>query len=349
MSSRRVHLVGSVPLANASEVFREVAGILGPALRSIPDGETGERLNWMGWLEPVFASHPSFESTGERFSPRAGGKEVTGKYRLKANVSAEQVRFENLPQSEVALRSYEEFSRQKKAGTIPANVRFQVTFAGPLSVVRRFVAEESEQAALQPAYERALYEEIKKIADVVPHHELAVQWDVASAIFETLERNVPTRHGSTRQEMLNTFVPWHIRMGMAVPADVHLMFHLCYGDASHKHSIEPASMELLVQFANRISAGIARTIELVHMPVPRDRIDDAYFEPLTRLNLHPETKLALGLVHYSDGTEGTRKRMAVAQKYVQDFAIGTECGFGRRDPGTIAALLEVHAHAAGLN
>jgi hypothetical protein len=82
------------------------------------------------------------------------------------------------------------------------------------------------------------------------------------------------------------------------------------------------------------------------MPVPRDRCDDAYFEPLRRLEHRPETQLCLGLVHYTDGVGGTRRRLATAEKYVKNFAIATECGFGRRPPQTIPELLRIHAAAA---
>jgi hypothetical protein len=40
------------------------------------------------------------------------------------------------------------------------------------------------------------------------------------------------------------------------------------------------------------------------MPVPRDRSDDAYFASLDQLKLAPESRLYLGLVHYTDGVEG---------------------------------------------
>ena len=53
--SHHVHLVGSVPLPDARAVFTTVSAALGPHLKSIPDGETGERLDWITWLEPVFA------------------------------------------------------------------------------------------------------------------------------------------------------------------------------------------------------------------------------------------------------------------------------------------------------
>jgi hypothetical protein len=82
------------------------------------------------------------------------------------------------------------------------------------------------------------------------------------------------------------------------------------------------------------------------MPVPRDRSDEAYFAPLRGLHLRPETELCLGLVHYTDGLDGTRRRLATAEKFVKDFSIATECGFGRRDPATIPELLRIHAQAA---
>ena len=227
-------------------------------------------------------------------------------------------------------------------------LHFQLTLASPISVIRRFVADEAEQEALIPSYGRGLIDEVGKVASVVPHAQLAVQWDVASAVFERLERGVPTRFGQTREEMARTFAAAHGKLGMGVPSDVHLQFHLCYGDASHMHSIEPATSRLLVDFTNRLRTEVKRTIELVHMPVPRARTDDAYYEPLADLDLLPETKIALGLVHYTDGVDGTRRRIAVAEKYRAEFAIATECGFGRRDPETIVPLLRIHAELAGL-
>src|SRR6516164_3812756 len=56
-----VHLVGSVPLSSAEEVFRTTSSILGEWLRRIPDGETGIRSGWIGWQFQVFASNPMFE------------------------------------------------------------------------------------------------------------------------------------------------------------------------------------------------------------------------------------------------------------------------------------------------
>ena len=131
-----------------------------------------------------------------------------------------------------------------------------------------------------------------------------------------------------------------------MPGDIELLFHFCYGDSNHKHVVEPTDMADMVAMANRLTDGIKRPIQLIHMPVPRDRSDDAYFAPLKNLRLKPATELSLGLVHHTDGVAGTRRRLAAAEKRVKDFSIATECGFGRRRPETIPELL-AHSRRGG--
>src|SRR5688572_9485455 len=60
MPGHDVYLVGSVPMADAEQVFGAVSAALGRRVKRIPDGETGERGDWITWLEPVFADHPAF-------------------------------------------------------------------------------------------------------------------------------------------------------------------------------------------------------------------------------------------------------------------------------------------------
>src|SRR5205085_2924146 len=139
------------------------------------------------------------------------------------------------------------------------------------------------------AYERGVFEEIAKIAAVVPHDQLAIQWDVASAVFQHLETNTPCVYGETREQMMEAFSDWHARLGGDVPKGVDLLYHLCYSDAGHRHSVEPSTSALLVEFSNRLLGKTKRSIELIHMPVPRNRADDAYFAPLKGLKLKPGT------------------------------------------------------------
>lgn len=344
--SRNVYLVGSVPMASAGEVFEKVSGALGTRIKRLPDGETGERGDWISWLEPVFSENPAFVKSGEFFRVHASG---TGRerYTLKPGIKPQDVQFDNLFYADIAENSYAEFRRLKKAGKIPAGTKFQVDLVPAHSVIWLFLVD-ALHSAVDPLYNDAVKREIDKIAAAIPHDELAIQFDVASAVFARLERNEASSYGRSKAEMQETFSAIVADLGNKVPAGVDLLYHLCYGDSNHRHVVEPTDMGDMVEFANRLARNVARPIELIHMPVPRNRADDAYFEPLKRLALRPETELCLGLVHYTDGITGTKQRLATAKKYAGNFSIATECGFGRRDPSTIPELLRIHAEVADL-
>jgi hypothetical protein len=342
--SRNVYLVGSVPMENARTVFETVSAVFGPRIRRIPDGETGERLNWVFWQEALFANHPAFERSDKDFQLHATSG-TSRRYRLKPGLTARDVVFDNIFYGDVAIGSYRTFKALKDEGRIAPGTKFQVDLVPAHSVIWLFVDEDLHEA-IDPVYNAAVKREIDKLAAAIPHDELAIQLDVASAVFARLERGDVSSYGTTKDEMFGTFSRILLDLGNYVPKGIELLYHFCYGDAGHRHVVEPTDMSDMVELANRLSAGAARSIELIHMPVPRDRSDDAYFEPLRRLKLRPETELCLGLVHYTDGVEGTRRRLATAEKFVRDFSIGTECGFGRRDPATITELLRIHAEAA---
>src|SRR5580698_3630673 len=345
--SRSVYLVGSVPMASAGEVFAKVSATLGTRIKRLPDGETGERGDWISWLEPVFSGHPAFQKSGEFFRIHATG---TGRerYTLKPGVKLQDVRFDNLFYADIAKQSYAEFKRLNDAGKIAAGTKFQVDLVPAHSVIWLFLVD-ALHATIDPLYNDAVKREIDKIAAAIPHDELAIQFDVASAVFARLERNEASSYGRSKAEMQERFSAIVADLGNRVPAGVDLLYHLCYGDSNHRHVVEPTDMGDMVEFANRLARTIKRPIQLIHMPVPRNRTDDAYFEPLKRLALRPETELCLGLVHYTDGVDGTRRRLATADRYVANYGIATECGFGRRDPATIPELLRIHAEVADLD
>jgi hypothetical protein len=342
---RHVHLVGSVPLNDARTVFETVSAALGPKLKRIPDGETGERADWITWLEPAFADNPAMEKSDELFRIHATGTERI-RYRLKPGKAVKDVSFDNLFYADIAKTSYADFAALKRAGKIQRDVKFQIDLVPAHSVIWLFLQDDLH-LPLDPIFNEALKREIDKIAASLPHNQIAIQFDVASAVFARLQRNEPNAYGRTRAEMLASFSRILTDLAEHVPHDIELLFHFCYGDSNHKHVVEPTDMGDMTDVANRLSADIRRPIQLIHMPVPRNRSDDAYFAPLARLRLKPETELSLGLVHYTDGVAGTRKRLAAAERHAKNFSIATECGFGRRDPTTIPELLRIHADVAG--
>ncbi len=344
MSGHDVYLVGSVPMASASDVFREVCAAVGPRLRWLPDGETGDRQDWVAGLEFVFKNNPAFEPSGRVFKihPTSVAKMRSN---LRPGIKPEDVDFGDLGYARGAIASYAEFAKLQAAGVIPPRVKFQVDLVPAHSVLWLFV-EDEWHAALDAPYNNAVKRELAEIVSAIPRDKLAIQYDVASAVFARLERDENSAYGANKREATERFARILIDLGNEVPEGVDLLYHFCYGDSNHRHVVEPTDMSDMVAMANRIDAGLKRPAQLYHMPVPRDRDDDAYFAPLAGLKVRPETELCLGLVHHTDGEEGALRRMATARRHARDFLVGTECGFGRRPPDTIPRLLKIHAAAA---
>src|SRR5262245_10401733 len=197
MPGRDVYLVGSVPMANAEAVFQAVSAALGPRIKRIPDGETGERGDWITWLEPVFAASPALQKSGEFFRVHATG---TGRerYALKPGRNPDDVHFENLFYAEIAKSSYRVFRQLKTAGKIPAATKFQIDLVPAHSVLWLYLVD-ALHVPVDPIYNAALKREIDKIAAALPHDEIAIQFDVASAVFARLERNEVSSYGNSKQ------------------------------------------------------------------------------------------------------------------------------------------------------
>ncbi len=335
-ADRPVHLVGSVPLGNAEEVFRTSAAALGGALKRIPDGETGVRSNWIMWQYPLLAENPAFEAL-----PYDAARYGTGRQaKLRPGVAADAIAFRAPGYAAAAIESYAQFVRLRREGAIPPGIRFQVCLPTPLAPISVFVPP-PDREAVEPRYEAALLADLKQLMDMIPATDLAVQWDTAVE-FGILEGVMPSHLTDPQPQIVERLV----RLGNAVPAAVELGYHLCYGDYRHRHFVEPADAGRLTAIANAVSAGVQRPLQWVHLPVPRGRDDEAYFAPLRDLKLHPETELYLGLVHLTDGVAGTRRRMTTAAGVVPWFGIAAECGMGRRPPESIPELLRIHAEAA---
>jgi hypothetical protein len=351
MPTKDIHLCGSIPLANAAEVFAMVSDKLGSGCQRIPDGETGERLSWIRWQDHVFNDHPQLDAVDSEGDFRnatavinaAGGTQNiahTTWWKIKGGIAPEELEMGPLGYASAAIESYAEFQKQKAAGGIGADARFLVAVPSPFNVINSCIAPE-DRIRVEPAYEARMRQELDEIAAAIPHDQLAIQWDNAHDMqaFEGARQSYFPFHQDGIAARLIAF-------GDCLPAGIEFGYHFCYGSFGGKHFVEPVSMAPMVDLANRQAAGVGRAIEFLHMPVPVERDDDAYFEALKDLQLKPGTKLYLGLVHDTDGLAGARRRMATADKYVGDYGIATECGFGRRPADTVPGLLEIHAAIA---
>ncbi|MGH3236178.1 MAG: hypothetical protein ACRDOH_23560, partial [Streptosporangiaceae bacterium] len=177
MPPDHVHFNGSVNLADAESVMREIASRVPAGLRRIPDGETGDRGNWiffqlqkflqLRWLvaaRPLDAAEEDYEQLPQ--------------LRLADGVDPAEAVWPDLGYAGAYLESYQTFAALREQGVIPAGVRFQVEYPTPLASISGYIVPEQQQALLG-SYERAMFADLGRLLAAIPPGEVAVQWDVA--------------------------------------------------------------------------------------------------------------------------------------------------------------------------
>ena len=135
------------------------------------------------------------------------------------------------------------------------------------------------------------------------------------------------------------------KVGAAVPTSIELGYHLCYGSPADEHMVQPKDAGLMVEMVNAIAANAKRPIQFFHLPVPKPRTDEAFYTPLDKLKIGPDTELYLGLVHHNDAS-GNAARLAAARRHARVDGVATECGMARGDPARLPALLAAHVATA---
>jgi len=337
-----VHLIGSVPMENAETVFRSVARELGPWLARIPDGETGDRHRWIWWQREMLLHHPAMEldPVTPPFELRQWDGAIvrtTEWIRFRPGIDPASVTFDT-GYAEAAIDSYSVFKRLRHAGELPANLRFQVCLPTPMASGYMYISPAC-LAGYLPVYERSLLAALRRIGDAIPHNDLSIQWDVCQEVL-IFEQYFPHRPATYKSEIFSELA----RLGDAVPADVECGYHLCYGSPRDAHLVMPKDTGILVEIANGMIDRLARRLDFLHLPVPQDRTDAAYYAPLRDLRLPSGATLYLGLIHHDDA-HGDQARIAAASAVVSSFGVATECGWGRGDPERIPDLLAAHRHA----
>jgi hypothetical protein len=340
------HLVGSVPLADADEVLLTVAEVLGDRLERVPDGETGERTEWVHFQLPVLAATPGLEMAELELGPEVelppGTPRTLQGFALADGVSPQDVSFGALGYAAAARASYARFAEHKRAGRIPAHVRFQVSLPTTLAVMAWVLPH--YRAALEPRYQEALLREVAEIADAIPHDELAIQWDLCLEVLMIEGWPAAPPYFPDVWEGIVQRVAQH---AAAVPPDVELGLHFCYGDYKGARQVDPRDAANLVELAHRILDRVDRPVAWLHLPVPRELPAEQWLPPLAGLRLPEETRLYLGVIYGPDRGEEAAAVVALAGEHCAvPFGIATECGMGRRTADAVRPILEIHRELA---
>ena len=340
-----VYFVGSIPLPEAETVFRTLSAVAGPYLKRLPDGETGIRKTWIRFLQNVLAENPAIEVASDmpsfKFTQWDGRllREIP-RLRVKPGAKLDPATVKT-GYADMAIESWRLFDRLHQEGAIPSGVKFQISPPTPIAPTYNNMVP-TDRPALIPMLTTHLLGEVARIAQALPHDRIALQWDVCQEVI-AWEGYYEPGPVDFRQETIAEL----IAIGDGVPATIELGFHLCYGSPADEHVIQPKDSGIMVEIANAVSTGGRRPIQFFHLPVPKPRIDDAFFAPLAGLALHPETELYLGLVHRDD-MAGNAARLAAARRHGRIDGVATECGMARGDPRGFPELLAAHVQTAEL-
>jgi hypothetical protein len=345
MPADHVHFNGSVNLDDAESVMREIASRVPSGLRRIPDGETGDRGNWIFFQLQKFLQLPWLVPTRPPGAPD-GEYEQVPQLRLADGVDPDQVSWPDLGYADAYLGSYKVFAALREQGMIPSGARFQVEYPTPMASISGYIVPEQQQALLD-SYERAMFADLGRLLAAVPADEVAVQWDVAVEFGILEEAFAPG--GS---QAFDAIVAALARCVDQVPAGIPVGLHMCYGDYGHQHFMQPESLTLQVRVLNAVTAAAGRPVSFVSFTVPQYQRDESYFAPLAGLTAGPDTELNFALVPYhpsaqAPGTTADQVRLidaalAASPGGPRDWGICTECGMGRVSREDIPALLDLH-------
>ena len=263
-------------------MFRRLAEELGPFLRRMPDGETGERSRWVYFQRQMLLDHPAMEidpTVPPYKFVQWDGKVVREieQLRFKPGVDPATVAFET-GYDKAALASWEVFKRLRDAGAIPRHVRFQVCLPTPQASGYLYVSGPARETYFD-VYERAAE------GGAGQHRRRRSRRRSCRSSGTSARKCWPSRTISRtgRPHYKKQIFDMLGRLGDAVPAGVEMGYHLCYGSPRDEHLVQPKDSAILVEMMEGIAAATQRRIDFLHIPVPRDRTDDAYYAPLEDL------------------------------------------------------------------
>lgn len=330
----RFYLTGSINVPGVEDAFRLVGAQLQPGVTRVPDGEPGDRANWVLTQAGHFFDNPTLDV-------------VDGRARIRPGVSVE---FPAVDYHSVAAESYALFRAARDHGVLAPDSRFLVSIPTPFNAVNSF-AEFDSRVEIAFAYEQRLRESVEAVQEAVPPRDLAIQWDLPTEL-ATVEGWFDNPYGGLEPIFAAT-----ARLAHWVHEDAELTFHLCYGDSKFGASpfmgdppdeeaaarggrhVLPRDARAIVTLANGLSRHVQRRIDAIQAATVAAWTRRAHWQPLADLALEPGTEIYLGLVHAEDGADGARARSALAREFLPEFGLSTECGLGRHSTEQLAAVL----------
>lgn len=335
MSGRRIHAIGSYPAPTAQEAMRELLERAGPHLAYLPDGETGERRNWIVHIIEGLRDHPDLAVR------REGGwttydDQLNYKVRRGHRLSGDGLDFGHTAAHAAARPVFEAL----RAELGRPDLTFQVGIPGDLDMAMFTLGPTGPFTHRRPFTDAAV-REITRIhaqagSDVLFQLEVPAEQVFVAMAPGPLRRAVARWAGSGVAALARR-APEGARFGI----------HLCLGDLAHKALTRVGDASPLVALANAVARNwpAGRPLEYVHAPLAAGdeppSLDDAFYAPLSGLRMPVGTRFVAGLLHEGRSTDELRGVLAVVDRAVgHPVDVAAACGYGRRSREDALRTLE---------
>ncbi len=277
---RHVHLVGSVPGHDAAEVFESVSAALGTGSSASPMGKPANAATGSpGWSRCLPRAAPGKIRRGV---PSASDRAAAHALPPQPGKTVADVRFENLFYADIAQQSYAAFKRLKAQGqgaegrALPGRSGAGAFGAVALSAGRPACAGRSDLQRGGQARDR----QARRDDPARRTGRFSSTWLQPCSRGWSAATSAPTAEAATKLRRRS-------------PASWSISRSTCRS-TSNCCSISATAIPTTSMWSSRptwatwwtwrtgFRPAIGRPIELIHMPVPRDRSDDGYFAPLAK-------------------------------------------------------------------
>lgn len=309
--------------------------ILGPYLRSLPDGETGERRNWVVSVIEGLRNHPALEQTQQGDwsdydrVPRMRVKK--GRTLYGASLEFGHV--------DAVRHSFPEF-QQAVAAAGREDLMFQEGVPGGFDVAMFTLGPRAGFKNRRPFVEATLTE-IRDVGAITGPNTL---FQIEVPVELVLLAKAP---GPTRPPLAKLLARNVTGIAAAAAAGTRFAVHLCLGDMNNRALGTMSDVSPLVLLANEIARHwpAGRSLELVHAPFAAANnpatTDPAFYAPLAKLKLPDQVRFAAGFAHEAQSLADQRQIRTIIDDHLgRTVDIAAACGLGRRSAEAGRAVLE---------
>lgn len=335
MAARYAHLVGSIPGTSPEEAMRLALNTLGPHLRSLPDGETGERKDWIISIIESLRGHPDLDLAKEgdwsdydktpRFKVRRGHKLLGASMDFGLVAAAKTGR----PAFEQVSRESGRTDLDYLVG-VPGDFDMAMFTLGPAGALRH-----------RRAFTEATVAQITRIHDLLGDRAV-FQLEVPAELVLLTKIPAPV-HGP----LARLFGRWLAGVAAASPEGTRFGIHLCLGDMNHRAFGRMKDVAPMVSLTRAIIAAwpAGRPLEFIHAPFAAAEdpppLAESFYAPLAGLELPADLRFVAGFVHEDQPFSDQRRVLAMIEKLLGGSVdIASSCGLGRRDETAARRTLE---------